>query len=68
MLETALRPGERGLDIACGTGRITVPAATSVGDQGWVVGTDISARMAERGREESAKQDLANVTFPKGRR
>jgi ubiquinone/menaquinone biosynthesis C-methylase UbiE len=59
----ALRPGERVLDIACGTGLITFPAAMSVGAQGSVVGTDISERMIERGREVSAKQGLANVTF-----
>ncbi len=59
----ALRPGERVLDIACGTGLITFPAAMSVGAQGSVVGTDISDRMIERGREESAKQGFTNVTF-----
>ncbi len=59
----ALRPGERVLDIACGTGLITFPAAISVGPHGAVVGTDISGKMVERGREESAKLGLANVTF-----
>ncbi len=59
----ALRPGERVLDIACGTGLITFPAAVSVGAQGSVVGTDISGGMMERGRDEAAKRGLANVTF-----
>ncbi len=59
----ALRPGERVLDIACGTGLITFPAAMSVGVRGSVVGTDISDGMIERGREESAKRGLANVAF-----
>lgn len=59
----ALRPGERVLDIACGTGLITFPAAITVGPQGSVVGTDISDRMVERGREESARQGLMNVSF-----
>jgi ubiquinone/menaquinone biosynthesis C-methylase UbiE len=59
----ALRRGERVLDIACGTGLITFPAAISVGAEGSVVGTDISDGMIERGREEAAKRGLANVTF-----
>jgi len=59
----ALQPGERVLDIACGTGLITFPAAMAVGAQGSVVGTDISAVMVERGRDEAAKRGLANVTF-----
>lgn len=59
----ALVGGERVLDIACGTGLITFPAAMSVGAQGSVVGTDISEKMIERGRENAARQGLANVTF-----
>jgi len=59
----ALGTGERVLDIACGTGLITFPAAISVGVQGSVVGTDISDGMIGRGREEAAKRGLANVTF-----
>jgi ubiquinone/menaquinone biosynthesis C-methylase UbiE len=59
----ALRPGERVLDLACGTGLITFPAAMAVGAGGSVVGTDISARMIELGREEAVKRGLANVTF-----
>ncbi len=59
----ALRPGERVLDIACGTGLITFPAAMAVGPQGSLVATDISERMIGRGREESARRGLSNVTF-----
>ena len=59
----ALQPGERVLDIACGTGLIAFRAARSVGAQGSVVGTDISERMVERGRDESAEHGLANVSF-----
>jgi ubiquinone/menaquinone biosynthesis C-methylase UbiE len=59
----ALRPGERVLDIACGTGLITFPAAMSVGPQGSVVGTDISEAMVQLGRNDAAKRGLANVGF-----
>jgi cyclopropane fatty-acyl-phospholipid synthase-like methyltransferase len=37
-----LEEGERVLDLACGTGLVTLPAADAVGPSGEVVGTDIS--------------------------
>ena len=41
----ALRPGERVLDVACGTGVVARRALERVGDRGRVVGTDINAGM-----------------------
>ena len=44
MLEVAdLKSGERVLDTACGTGLVTLRAASLVGSGGEVIGTDISA-------------------------
>ena len=46
LLEMAgLRPGERVLDLACGTGLVAFPAAEAVGPGGEVIGTDISDEM-----------------------
>jgi ubiquinone/menaquinone biosynthesis C-methylase UbiE len=41
----ALRPGERVLDVACGTGVVAREALKRLGDGGRVVGTDINAGM-----------------------
>jgi ubiquinone/menaquinone biosynthesis C-methylase UbiE len=64
LLEMArLQPGERVVDIACGTGLVTFPAADRVGNRGEVVGTDISDRMVELAREVAARDSRGNVTF-----
>src|SRR5438309_1677651 len=57
-----LKPGERVLDIACGTGLVTFPAADAVGPSGAVVATDLSEVMVARVAEESARRKLAQVT------
>lgn len=58
-----LRAGERVLDIACGTGLVTFPAAHAVGSSGRVVATDISQEMVNRARDDARTRGLANVTF-----
>ena len=42
-----LRPGDRVLDIACGTGLVSLRATELVGPEGSVLGTDISEGMVE---------------------
>jgi demethylmenaquinone methyltransferase/2-methoxy-6-polyprenyl-1,4-benzoquinol methylase len=49
----ALRPGDRALDVACGTGDLAVELARRVGDSGNVVGSDFSEAMLERARQKS---------------
>jgi demethylmenaquinone methyltransferase/2-methoxy-6-polyprenyl-1,4-benzoquinol methylase len=46
-----LRPGQRALDVAGGTGDLTAGLATQVGPRGLVVLTDINAAMLSRGRD-----------------
>ena len=59
----ALQPGERVLDIACGTGLITFRAAEKVGTAGDVLGTDISDAMTEVCRAAAAERGLAHARF-----
>lgn len=58
----ALRPGERVLDVACGTGLLTWPAAESVGDGGRVLATDLSERMVGETSREAERRGLRQVT------
>lgn len=59
----ALRPGERVLDIACGTGLVTFRAADAVGSGGEVVGTDISDVMVEMCRKMAQERGAAHARF-----
>jgi len=59
----AIRPGERVLDVACGTGLVSFPAAEATGPSGRVVGTDISAKMVDEARAEAARRGLGHARF-----
>jgi ubiquinone/menaquinone biosynthesis C-methylase UbiE len=62
MLEmAALRPGERVLDVACGTGLVTFRAAEQVGPEGSVLGIDISAAMVEHVRDLASRRGIGQV-------
>jgi ubiquinone/menaquinone biosynthesis C-methylase UbiE len=51
LVETAaLQPGERVLDVACGTGVVTRLAAERLGDSGSLLGTDVNPGMLEVAR------------------
>ena len=51
------------LDIACGTGLVTFPAARAVGPSGSVVATDLSQDMVTRAAEQAETLGVTNVTF-----
>jgi ubiquinone/menaquinone biosynthesis C-methylase UbiE len=59
----ALQPGERVLDVACGTGLVSFRVAEAVGARGAVVGTDISGEMVEAARRSAAERDVDNASF-----
>jgi SAM-dependent methyltransferase len=54
-------PGQRVLDVGCGCGTTALLAADAVGDQGAVVGVDVSAPMVARARERSVGR--TNITY-----
>lgn len=57
----APQPGESVIDIACGTGMVTFPAARSVGPSGSVVATDLSQRMVDDTARRANELGLVNV-------
>lgn len=57
------RPGERILDLGCGTGPTSVELASRVGPGGSVVGVDIAEEMLVRARQRASEQGSDNVSF-----
>jgi demethylmenaquinone methyltransferase/2-methoxy-6-polyprenyl-1,4-benzoquinol methylase len=51
---TGLRPGDRALDLACGTGSLTRDLAKKVGSDGYVLGVDFSKEMLEVAKKRIA--------------
>jgi ubiquinone/menaquinone biosynthesis C-methylase UbiE len=62
----ALLPGERVLDVPCGTGPSVLDAAERVGPSGAVVGVDYADGMLAIAREQVAERGLSNVTLMTG--
>ena len=57
----ALEPGEAVVEVACGTGMVTLPAAAAVGRGGRIVATDISGQMVDDTARRAAHCDLTQV-------
>ncbi|MES3014338.1 MAG: methyltransferase domain-containing protein, partial [Pseudomonadota bacterium] len=54
LARAAFAPGERVLDVACGTGLVTFQAAQAVGARGAVLGVDLSGAMVEAAQRRAA--------------
>ncbi len=58
-----LIPGERVLDVACGTGVTALGAAARVSPDGAVIGVDLSNRMVEAARHRAMQTRCTNIRF-----
>lgn len=56
-----LQPGERGLDVGCGPGRIALPAAQRVSPTDEIVAVDVQPAMLARLQERLAAVGVRNV-------
>jgi SAM-dependent methyltransferase len=63
LARSAVAPGDRVLEIGCGTGAATVPLAQAVGEHGQIVGVDISEPMLAGARKRIEESGLDNVTL-----
>ena len=61
-----LRPGEHVVDVGCGAGIDSLIASTMVGDDGAVVGVDMTPAMLARARVSAESGGFANVRFHEG--
>lgn len=61
-----LQPGEHVIDIGSGAGIDSLIAANMVGEQGHVIGIDMTPAMLEKARAALAESGLQNVTFRQG--
>ena len=63
LAQAALVPGERVLDVACGTGLVSAAAAQAVGARGSVLGTDLSGAMVEAAARRARDAALHPLRF-----
>ena len=63
LARAAPRPGERAVDVGCGTGATTVELAAQVGSEGSVLAIDISEPMLAFARRRSAGHGQGHVRF-----
>ena len=59
----SLNPGDRILDVCCGSGASAIPAAISVGSTGQVVAVDIAESLLKLAREKSQQRELNKIEF-----
>lgn len=59
----ALTRGQRVLDLCCGTGATSIPAAQRVGSEGRVLGIDSGARLIARARARASRLAFAQAQF-----
>jgi ubiquinone/menaquinone biosynthesis C-methylase UbiE len=58
-----IKAGDRIIDIACGTGLVSFPAAELAGEKGFVLANDISDKMVETGNSVVRERKLSNIIF-----
>jgi SAM-dependent methyltransferase len=57
------RAGQRVLDIGCGGGGLAIAVAHAVGDDGLVVGVDVSVALLDLARGRASEAGVSNLTF-----
>jgi len=58
--QVSVRPGHRVLDLACGTGDLTLKMSPQAGPDGMVIASDINASMLQNGRDRLIDRGITN--------
>jgi ubiquinone/menaquinone biosynthesis C-methylase UbiE len=58
-----IKAGDKIIDIACGTGLVSFPAAELAGEKGFVLANDISDKMVEVGTAIAKEKGISNISF-----
>lgn len=58
-----LEPGQRVLDVCCGTGASAIPAAEAVGPTGRVLAVDLAPGLLDAGRAKARLRGLGQIEF-----
>ncbi len=56
-----LKPGQKVLEVGCGPGFFTIPAAKIVGNEGFIYAVDVHPLAIERVKEKIEKEGIKNV-------
>ena len=64
--QAGIGPGAVVLDLGCGKGAVTLPAARAAGPGGQVTGIDLALPMLDHGRRAAEQAGLSMVTFGPG--
>jgi SAM-dependent methyltransferase len=54
------------LDVGCGKGAVSIPAASATGPYGWVIGIDLAPAMLAHAEQRARQARLANTRFQVG--
>jgi len=57
-----LKPGQKVLEVGCGPGFFTIPAAKIVGEEGFIYAVDVHPLAIERVKEKIEREGIKNVT------
>ena len=64
--QAGVRPGAHVLDLGCGNGAVTIPAACLAGATGFVHGIDLAGPMLDAAAAQACRAGLRNVAFEHG--
>lgn len=61
-----IQPGQKVLDVCCGSGGSAIPATERVGPTGHVIAVDLAEKLIQLGQRKAASKGLTNIEFHSG--